>query len=369
MTRQTTIRTLCLAGWVLACPGALAEVPAGHGGLSTVVPISQSGKQNPQDLTTLSLEQLLDLELTPINVLGSHTHVAGQWMAGYRYMAARMAGYRDGTGTLSDAQVLRQFPTIHTEMRMAMHMLELMHAPTESLTLMAMLPYHHMEMEHLTRTGARFQTESDGVGDLTLMALQTVRGSAHHHGSRLLVNAGVSVPFGSIDQHDATPTNPRAKLEYLMQPGSGTWELLPGVTYLGDSPHWSWGAQAMGTLRLGHNDNGYRRGNQIRLSAWAVRRITDWFAPSVRLDGQILGNVHGIDTELNPLGNPESSTRTQGGRKLDLSAGLNFYAPRGRLKGHRLSLEAGIPVYQHLNGPQIESDWQATLSWSYTFVK
>ena len=47
--------------------------------------------------------------------------------------------------------------------------------------------------------------------------------------------------------------------------------------------------------------------------------------------------------------------------------GLNFYVPHGVLKGNRLSIEGGMPVYQSLAGPNLKTDWLITVGWSYTF--
>jgi hypothetical protein len=327
---------------------------------------SDKMKSDVMDLTELPLEALMNMNVIGINVLGSHTHKKGDWMVGYRYMSMDMRGYHSGDRSLSNSEVLKEFPTIHKRMLMNENMLEVMQAPTDKLTLMAMIPYKQMTMNHLTRAGGHFSTQSDGLGDVTLMALQTVHGSVSR-GQRFLINGGLSVPTGSINQRDNTPSKRNALLEYPMQLGSGTINLMPGVTYLGDSPNWSWGGQLLGTLPVGENERGYRVGNQGRISAWGVRRVTDWFAPSVRMDGRIWGNVHGLDKELNPKANPESDPTKQGGKRVDLLFGLNFYAPRGRLKGNRVMLEAGFPIYQSLNGPQIGLDWQWSAGWSYTF--
>jgi hypothetical protein len=323
----------------------------------------------PEDLTRLSLEELLDLEITPINVLGSHTHLSGEWMVGYHYMLMEMDGERNGTRRVRHQETLQQYPVAHTSMTMSMHMLELMHAPNDALTLMAMLPYKRMSMDHLNRAGVRYRTESDGIGDLLLMGLYTFRGNPRQKGNRVLFNVGLSVPTGSTSKRDDTPSQRNAKLEYAMQLGSGTWDLVPGITYLGESRHWAWGAQALGTLRLGENDSGYRFGNEFRVTGWGTYRVNDWFAPSVRLDWRRWGNIHGRDPDLNPALNPAFDPDKQKGRRLDLFVGAMLYAPEGSLKGHRLTIEAGTPLYQSLAGPQLETDWQWTIAWTYVLTR
>jgi hypothetical protein len=47
--------------------------------------------------------------------------------------------------------------------------------------------------------------------------------------------------------------------------------------------------------------------------------------------------------------------------------GLHFYAPRGSFKGTRFTIEGGFPLYQSLNGPQLETDWLLSLGLSHTF--
>lgn len=198
-------------------------------------PTAAPAAEGVEDLLALSLEELLGVEITPINVLGSHTHLQGERMFGYRYMRMNMRGEREGTRNLRPAEVLERYPVAHTNMTMEMHMLEAMYAPTDRLSLMAMLPYLRMSMGHVNRAGVEYMTESEGIGDLLLMGLFTVRGDPRQRGDRLLVNAGLSLPAGSTNERHPTPTRPDAKLEYPMQLGSGTFDLYPGVTYLGEA--------------------------------------------------------------------------------------------------------------------------------------
>jgi hypothetical protein len=47
--------------------------------------------------------------------------------------------------------------------------------------------------------------------------------------------------------------------------------------------------------------------------------------------------------------------------------GMNLFQQDGRLAGNRISVEGGIPVYQWLYGPQLETDWLLSVSWEWTF--
>jgi len=238
----------------------------------------------------------------------------------------------------------------------------LMYAPTDWATVEAMLPYGVNAMHHLTRTGDTPVAHSSGIEDLSFMGLFNVLGDPTGKGNRLVLNAGFTAPTGAIDA-----TSAGKQLEYNMQLGSGTWDLLPGATYLGESEHLAWGAQVMGTVRLGKNDHDYRLGDRYRLSAWTQMKVTDWFGPSARLDWHAWGKVHGADPGMDPARNPAFDATKQYGERLDFIMGLNFYIPNGPLRGNRFSLEGGIPVYQNLAGPTIGVDWLITVAWSYTF--
>ena len=107
----------------------------------------------------------------PLGVMGDHTHGKGEVMVSYRYMLMDMDGNRDGTDSLSNAEVLQDFPVTPTNMTMEMHMLGIMYAPSDNLTLMTMIPYVFNNMDHVTRMGVEFTTESDGFGDIQLGGL------------------------------------------------------------------------------------------------------------------------------------------------------------------------------------------------------
>jgi hypothetical protein len=324
-------------------------------------PASPSAR--PQDLTGMTLEELLHEEVVPVNVLGSHTHLKGEFMVGYTYMYMDMGHNQEGTRDVSDGEVLLRYPVAHTHMTMQMHMLDFMYAPSDTVTLMAMVPFKQMSMEHLTRTGERPTAYSSGLGDVAFMGMINLLGDPRAMtGQRLVLNAGMSFPTGSINQtEDGKP------LEYSMQMGSGTFDLWPGLTYLGMSENWDWGLQALGTIRLGSNANDYRLGDGYRLSAWTQYKLFNWFGPSARLDWHAWGNIAGADPQLNPARNPAFDASKQWGERLDFLVGINFYVPKGLLKGNRFSIEGGVPLYQNIAGPNMAVDWIISVGWSYSF--
>lgn len=306
----------------------------------------------------------------PIGVMGDHVHHAGDWMLSYRYARMRMDGNRDRTDSVSRREILNPppdtFQVAPTDMDMSMHMFGLMVAPHDRVTLMAMLPFVDKEMDHVTVMGGRFETESDGVGDLRLAGLVRLYQNEHHD---LHLNAGLSVPTGSFDEKDRLPTG-RGILPYPMQLGSGTVDFLPGLTYMGHADWLSWGAQGMGTVRAGENSRSYTLGNRVDLTSWAAVPITSWLSLSFRAAWQWQDNIHGEDRTLNldPTAGPTVPTADpdrRGGHRLDLLGGLNFVVPLGPLGRHRLAIEGGVPAYEWVYGPQLETDWRIIVGWQF----
>ncbi len=243
-----------------------------------------------------------------------------------------------------------------------MHMLGAMYGATDKLNLMAMLPYVRLSMDHVTRMGGTFTTTTDGIGDAKVTALYLL---GRWGRQQLHLNAGIGLPTGSVDEKGDTPAGSNQKLPYPMQLGSGTIDLLPGITYVGQSDDWSWGGQLGATIRLGDNSEGYTLGNRVAATFWSARKWTDSFSTSVRLAGSSWGNIDGRDDELNPAMVPTADPRLRGGKRIDLLFGFNLLGRGGALKGHRVALELGRPIYQTLDGPQLETDWSVTLGWQH----
>jgi hypothetical protein len=313
------------------------------------------------DLTTLGLEELMSLDVIAINVLGVHTHPPGQWMIGYEYMFDKMHGNADGTHRVSDSRVLDTYNAAPTDMTMQTHMVTAMYSPTNDLTLMGMLPYVVKSMKHVMRDGTRFEERSEGLGDVEAHALYTLF-STFGLRHRFILNGGVSFPTGAIDRS----MGPN-RLEYPMQLGSGTFDLMPGLAYLGQSELLAWGADFVPTLRVGQNSNDYRLGNVYRLSGWGALKLTERLSLSGRVVAQQWGNIHGRDPTLVTTDEPTKDVSAQGGRRVDLLLGLNAYFPTGGFKGLRLALEVGTPVYQWLNGPQLQTDLLVRAGWQWAF--
>jgi len=303
----------------------------------------------------------------PIGVMGDHTHNAGEVMFSYRYMRMGMNGLRDEDERISRRKVLDEFPVTPTSMDMEMHMFGAMYAPIDRVTIMLMVPYVFLEMDHRTRTAVTFTTKSQGIGDIRATALVNLWET---HGHKIHANLGMSFPTGSIREKDRTPAlgGARVRIPYPMQLGSGTFDLLPGLTYTGHEGMISWGAQARGEIRLEENDEQYWRGNEYALTGWGAIELSDWVSASLRFEWHQELNVRGRDPLLNPATVPTADPGRRASMRLDALAGLNLVIPSGPLHGIRFAIEAGLPAYQRLDGPGLETDWIMTIGLQYAFA-
>ena len=327
----------------------------------------------------------------PISVMGDHTHAKGGWMLSYRYMNMQMDGMRHGSNRVSSDEVFAAdggYTVTPEWMTMNMHMLGLMYAPTDKLTLMLMANYIETEMEHRINPGApamlfnvvgddKFTTQTKGLGDLKLTALYRfyLEGNRKAH-----FGLGLSLPTGSIDEKDRTPrpgmppTFNENQLPAPMQLGSGTLDLLPSLTYVQQFADWSWGAQASGVIRLeDENANDYRLGHKFELLSWAGYNLTDWLGLTGGLSYGYTGKLKGEQKDVGtagPMGLRSVTTAFEdnyGGERLDIILGVNLLRPSGWLEGHRLSVDLRLPLWQDLNGYQLETDSVLSIGWQKAF--
>ncbi len=324
----------------------------------------------------------------PIGVMQDHMHKKGDWMVSYRFMRMHMDGNRNGTDNLTPEEIATTFPNrfsgmpgqpptlrvVPTEMTTQMHMVGGMYAPTDNVTLMVMTHYIDRKMDHVTFQGGsgtaelgRFTTVSQGLGDSTMAALIRLYDDETHH---LHLNAGLGLPTGSITEEDSVLApngmTPTVRLPYAMQLGSGTFDAMPGLTYTGISGQYGWGAQYRSAIRLGRNSADYSLGDRHMITAWGSYLFNNAVSGSLRVTGETEESIDGID-DLIAAPVQTADPDNFGGERVSLSLGMNAVIPHGVLKGHRFSAELTVPLYQDLNGPQLERDNAFILGWSKSF--
>ena len=62
-----------------------------------------------------------------------------------------------------------------------------------------------------------------------------------------------------------------------------------------------------------------------------------------------------------------AETDLRGGKRLDLLGGVNLLFPEWMGMENHVSVEAGAPVYQSLDGPQLKTAWTFFAGWQVVY--
>lgn len=296
----------------------------------------------------------------PIGVMRDHIHAKGETMVSYRYKFMHMGGgMLDGSSKVSNSDVLKEYQMTPSDMDMRMNMFGAMHGITDNLTIYAMSGIMEKKMHMVNRSDQTLTRESVGIADTKVGAMYEFFNNGKN---RLQYNLGVSIPTGDIDQgYKGT------RLAYSMQNGSGSYDILPGLSYAGFKDSYSYGAQTNAVLRTHNNKVGYQSGHVYNFTTWAAKKLNNAFSVSSRLDYTITGATKGSDPSLALGMSPANNARFSGGKELDLLLGVNFMVSSGALKGHRFALEGGVPLYQRFRGTQLSNQYMITLGWQKIF--
>lgn len=323
----------------------------------------------------------------PAGVMFSHVlPAAGDFMLAWRFGFTRQTGsLLRGSDQVRDADVVQgacaptlQCRYVPTYMNMKMHMVDLMYAPTANLTLMLMPQFMEMDMnlrelagrppavpgvhEH-TGIGGH---ASGSIGDTVVAGLYRL---GERHGGTLHAGLGLSVPTGKVDLELRRMFRIDGGLMHFdMQTGSGTWDLLPSLTWTRTGERLQLGAQLSAVARLeSRNDSGYQLGDTVQASVWTSHAWPNGVAASLRgvysLRGEIAGDFDDFNARIGPMDYPQN----QGGRAFDAGVGLSYTVPAGRLAGHSLAIEWTQPLYEHVNGVQLPRQGSVNASWQLHF--
>jgi nitrous oxide reductase accessory protein NosL len=303
-----------------------------------------------------------------------HTHPAGMWMVGYRYMHTDMGGLRAGTANVPVTDVIPMKGTRYgymmapTGMTMDMHMLMVMYGLTDRLTLMGMVNYQDNAMDMLMNMGMgkgnrpEPTMRTSGLGDTELRGIYRIT-------DHLVGSLGIGIPTGNITQ-EFTTMGMKFRAPYDMQLGSGTVDIKPALTcnVLSDDAAWNWGGQVAYTNHLGRNDAGYSLGDTVKVTGWLQRALgpaSVWLRLAYGNTGRIKGRDGEIQKLLDPVmgaSTPDADPGNYGGQRLDGLVGVSY--ARGPVS---VGVEGGVPLYQDLNGLQLETNWFLTAGFQVMF--
>ncbi len=317
-----------------------------------------------------------------MNLVGAGIPETHEYRFKISQMFMNMGPLRDGTSEINNTDILgapngTTFAVAPERMRTYMTMGSAAYSFTDNFAAMMMVSYirNEMDMEFnqplQASTGTKgFTMFSDGISDLTLLGKYRLYSDDHlAPTNQVSVLFGVSLPTGSIDKtfsRNPVPGQNGTILPFRMQTGSGTVDPIIGLTYQGSSDPWWYGANFKLEAHLYDNDQGYHRGQEARYDFYLMRQvhpravlITElnyWYEGKYSdepFDQRVNGEGHaGFNPNagfLSPLFDPQN----YGGHQFAVSFGFQFQP----VPLHIMELIATLPIYQDLNGPQLQQDF------------
>ncbi|TAH25493.1 MAG: transporter [Cytophagales bacterium] len=314
---------------------------------------------------------LCQKDISPLSTMISHVHPKGKWMFAYRAMTMHMEGnYLQGK-RISETKLFDNYLMGAEHMNMQMHMIMIMVGLSDKFTIMSMLNFNYSNMSMIMPENESGHThnndeshshnhhmKSTGLGDTKIYALYSLINNSRHD---LIGSLGLSIPSGSIKKEGHKSLYP-LRMPYMMQLGSGSFEVLPSLSYLYKINKWNLGAQINYIIRANDNVLTYRLGNELSVNSWAAYLITDWLSTSIKAEYLYIGTIKGKDNSLFELAEPAANSKNYGGNLLNIHYGVNFF-----IKQHRLSIELAIPITQHWQGIQMHRKLFGYFGWQIMF--
>jgi hypothetical protein len=175
-----------------------------------------------------------------------------------------------------------------------------------------------------------------GNGDLLLGARYGARAGP----GSLVAGLGVELPTGRHDLESPPGRVERGILDPMLQPGSGSWDLVASAQYALPWPEAGLDWTLAGSYQAnGENDLGYAYGDIAIASATASRALGSRLRASLQLKGVIEDRGRYLD----------SAVPSTGSRLAYLTPGLSFAAFRNA----SLYVFVPLPVYRYVNEAQL----------------
>jgi hypothetical protein len=191
-------------------------------------------------------------------------------------------------------------------------------------------------------------SHTESIGDVRVVGRYLGLTADHSLGVQL----GLKLPTGSFDNTFISGPEAGQPLDRGLQPGTGTTDLLVGAfTFGAISRDWDYFVQGILQQPLNSRD-GFKPGTGFNLNTGVrylgIERIT----PSLQINARIEAREQGVNADVD----------NSGATLVYLSPGVNFQITN---KFHAY-LFAQVPIYQRVNGWQLEPRSTFTVGIYYT---
>lgn len=297
----------------------------------------------------------------PIGVRFGEPLEGQRFRVAYYFDRIQRQGLLVGDDSISPSQVTTSGPydLAPDSLEVTIHTVQLAYAPHPRATIVVEVPFVMKSLVTLDDAGGRSHEQTRGVGDVVIALVVPFIKKGHESSH---VHIGFDIPTGSIRRGGDDN-----RLPFDSQIGNGTFDLEWGWTYRGEMRWLSWGGQAIGRHPIATNGLDYREGSRFEVSVWGAARLLEGLSASLRFGWQKQNNTHVAKGDFlgGPIVDLSDDPKRRGGYRLVLGPGLSFELPY--LEGQRIAIEVGVPVYQNLDGPQLEQDWSIKAGWQWGF--
>lgn len=338
----------------------------------------------------------------PMGMFGVDMPAAGKLALSITPVFANLSGIKMGTRTVSNEYIVTTVPfflnprqtvrIIPQNIAVATQIVGLNYGVTKDFALCLTVGMIEKNLNALTFKGTsgilplgRSLPGTTSLADSTLSGIYRIYQDDIH---RIQISLGFSFPtanYAATFSNFLLPTGIRANIRgfYGMQPGTGTFDILPGVIYAGYLGPWSWGLGYRGRFPLAPNtlgyswdyllayrltfplgptpSGGYRWGDLHEFNGWFGYTWTPGLTTTFRASASTQGPIRGFDPEIRGAAVP-ANPAFYGGQRVELFGGATVSGKFIGYENATVAVEAGLPVYQNLNGPQIMKNWQAGMS-------
>jgi hypothetical protein len=261
--------------------------------------------------------------------------------AGLRYEYYDQTELRRGTGRVDRAALtLPNDGEIQQRTLNRNTWLDLNQVVNSAWAITASVPVHDRFHTTIAEGDTEISTSrASGLGDVRLLGRYQISGSAHSVGFQF----GLKLPTGRFDQNFVAGPRAGELLDRGLQLGTGTTDLLAGVSwFFRPAATVGFFVQAQLDQPLAARD-GFLPSASLNVSSGVRWLNPSRLTPQLQLNIKTEGREHGA----------QADTANSGGTLAYLSPGLT-----AELSGRASAFVfVQLPVYQHVNGLQLEPKW------------
>ncbi len=276
---------------------------------------------------------------------------SGGWRLDTRFDFFDQDQLRDGTDSVARGDL--KFPSEREVQQYTInrnYALSADYSPNKDWGVGINLPWFDRSHATIAAGDATVSTSHDqGIGDLRILARYSGFDAQRSTGFEF----GLKLPTGKFDSTFASGPQQGETLDRGVQLGTGTTDLLLGVYNFGAlSQDWGYFAQALLQQPLNSRED-FRPGNGLNLNFGLRYNASETFVPALQINARIEKREQGANADV----------ENSGATLVYLSPGATWNFSR------RFSAYAFIqtPIYQRVNGLQIEARWLGSVGLHYIF--